>query len=640
MDCSGPQCQSRLKTLTGDLPPSCAAALTKFSGGFKDPWHCMKYLYYGNTASAICCQYPGMYDNGPDGRGGNPLFCENPLFTYSEDACRVQGDPFGPGQMTVCPKAGATDALLYAFAESRIAPNNCSGPFRAGNFCVWGFGADIPLVAYIFNGDFPSGPCFDGSEQQQKYHYTMTHEFCPNLPTNVSYSTSLRVALYGNQAVQGAFKAQEFQLADGLDAECCLRADQSNLTLPSGRQCHAMSCFESPICASILRDTRSLGNQTYFSAFCSQNEANFIACKSWTAWAVNSSETVLGTASSIPAVGANPSNFDQALFSILDYCRNFSSTDHETCDAIEEVGGGLLFPRLDVIHMSDIIQQWYVSDESPRNNLKSIVFQVTNMSTQLISSLSIEGNLTNYSFVIDNPTLLPFAQTNVTMTTNLAQPQSTFTYHLSVTTTFTTDAYNSDGNCNKVGFFSTRNYYDVNFSGVGANAFAQTPLPSSAYIFPTCLPGDNQVSNDSTTMFFSNSYLRRDDNTALCAAEGLGFGFTFCKGYYNGCKDLCQHAGDCGGWGNDCNDCSGFDSRCDYSFYSKAILTCGTSCSSFVSKNSPYFFYDSVKTNLSNNSELNYVVLGGFAASFDLNPMDLSLKTYQLVAYPLSGLNL
>lgn len=506
----------------------------------------------------------------------HPIFCENPAFTFSL-APTPNAQCYNTDENVICPTAGILDALTQS--QQSDPP--------------WGFG-------YTPHDAVQKIPvCYDATIRQQNMLYSLTHQFCPNLSPAFSYSSDMRVLLQPP------------------NLECCVRDNQAD---PTG--CHMMECFESPLCIDALRSS------------CSQNIHTDI-CQKWLSYS-GSDESVVLPGDSISTSGSNPATFDQAYMSVLDFCSN--SEDKFTCDSILAVGGGLLFPRFDSLHISDFVNQLIVQDGptySLNTNIQTFSFSITNMSNVLIQSLSVRQSNPNYSVTIFNRTLLPFQTTGCRLTTTLTQNDSVTTYLFSKTQVVVTDGYNLNNDCVNFGIF-------VSQPGTTDPSLHSTISQDYFNNMPKCANGDLQIgfSSMTTPWQFGNDSNTCGTNSIYCVPWGLDWTHQ----PFPGCRYECETNP---GFGVACPGNTTFNPQCDVFKGSCAphkqlftTLTLIKTCTTQNYSNHPFYFYDSTKVDLTNPlniSRQDFPVLGGFVASMENNIMDLSFVSQHLVALPLTG---
>jgi len=559
-----------------------------------------------------CCHFYELYQPAVQKNG---LFCTNPSFSFAVNTPGASCYSYqSNGQtLTACPTAGIIDALSKRFS---------------GADYNWGYGFD-PHTAY-----YRMPACFDETPAQQLGLYTLTQQFCPNLPGTFSYTSDLQF-LYNTDSIYNN------TYSNGNVIDCCLRDNQADPILPNKpsteNKCHMMLCHESPVCSFFLRD---------FCSFYGPDDPN---CAKWLSYSANDATSVIPGSISIPASGANPASVDQALFTVLDYCS--SKTNDLRCDAILALGGGLLFPRLDSLHLSDFVTQLaipnpkYVSDRPELYPLyipntatfQTVTFQITNLSNVIISSLSVYQTSPFYTVSFANQTILPMQSTNCTVTTTLTQNDDTLFYQFSRTDIAITDGYNLDNACQLLGIF--------NQNHGASDATTHSKVPDYYYAMPACANGDNQVG---PLVSFTTDFTFSTESAAKtvfpcgnwnCVPWALDWKHQF----YPGCIHECEiDSENCKSGGNGIFNpqCDVFRGECAPKKKIFTTVTTLKTCSTQKYGNHPFYFYDSNRVDLTDPTNINrqdYSVLGGFAASIENNFMDLSFSTKHLIVLPLSN---
>lgn len=543
------------------LTKSISGCADYYDRKFDDPLQCISWFEAAQNSDDFCCADPNLYNN--------PLYCENPDFTFSTPPTQ-NATCYVTATGAVCPTAGIIDALIAN------QPN-------------WGFQYSPHEAVQRFP------VCYDATPRQQKMLFSLTHQFCPNLPNSFSYSSDMRVLLRPP------------------NLECCVRDNQAD---PTG--CHMMECFESPICIDALREA------------CAQDIKNDI-CQKWLSYS-SSDESVVIPGDPISSSGSNPATFDQAYMSVVDYCSN--TVDKFSCASILAVGGGLLFPRFDSLHVSDIIQQLTNQDGSTyslNTNIQQFSFSITNMSNVLVQSLSVRQSNPNYSVSINNRTLLPFQSTACTVSTTLTANESASFYFFSKTQVVVTDGYNLNSDCNNTGIFVTQ---------PGAtDPTLHSTISQDYFNMPSCYGGDLDVGTSSSTTSWQYS---NDDNT--CGTNSsycVPWAFDSYDYPFPGCALQCQNASYwCGTINAALGLCKKFAGQCAPRKQFYTTLSVYKTCSTQNYSNHPFYFYDSVKVDLTNplnTSRQDFPVLGGFVASMENNIMDLSFVSQHMIVLPLTG---
>jgi hypothetical protein len=190
---------------------------------------------------------------------------------------------------------------------------------------------------------------------------------------------------------------------------------------------------------------------------------------------------------------------------------------------------------------------------------------------------------------------------------------------------------------------SSGQYINAAYTQMNSTISTCSPVDPAYYQFPSCFPNDATISTSSETSGCAKLYTAGpqgggDDDSSFPA-------FSYCYGQllnyfgdmndsFAGCKPACDVNGTTI-WSN-CTT-SYFDSNCDKQEGLYVTLTLVTSCSSIGYKNEAFYFYDSMKTTLEDSKSENFIVLGGFAASLERNIMDISLKSFHLLALPLTN---
>jgi hypothetical protein len=162
-------------------------------------------------------------------------------------------------------------------------------------------------------------------------------------------------------------------------------------------------------------------------------------------------------------------------------------------------------------------------------------------------------------------------------------------------------------------------------------------IPAEAYKYPSCEDDDNAIGYFSTTTPLQSYY---DGGPGLndydfpagnCESEAIDHALNQYS-TFPGCKKRCTSIQEPNQF------CNGqyYDDACDKREGTFTTLTVGTSCSTKKYQNLPFYFYDAMKTSLTNPQDQSYVILGGFVGSMEVNIMDLSFLSYHLIVLPLT----
>ena len=354
-----------------------------------------------------------------------------------------KGNPIFKDGSTPNPNGGNPFACYYPGQYSSLLFNKCksvSSDVMPGiedivqSLLAWDSGE--PFTAEDA-ADLGRQVCFDGTIKRQKDLYFQTHNFCPRLPMQYSYSY---------------FDLAQFQtLSDGIlntsTYNCCTRPNQDQYD-PS---CPMYLCLESPLCQPVLWNlTQSIldlgaGRERWLSF--SNNEVKLIDELS----------------------GSHASTIDQALF-VSQYDRlQFNQTPLQT-----------FFPRLNTFPLSIVngVAQGFQNSNSFWKSISpnASVFQIRNESSLFLQSVSASFSTSDpIQITIENPSLAPGESSNVTVTGLVFKKEQ---YVLSNTAIFHTRRFNEEGACSE---YPTQSSAFNNISGYNLTQFGEAgPDPNNA----------------------------------------------------------------------------------------------------------------------------------------------------------------
>lgn len=674
---------------TGDNAPNAAY------GGFHDPFECAQWAVAGNPGNPYnnntpvpafpieCCSFPAMYSTNSAGlfppdvvdtcvaTDGFAVNTANCGFSYDffgklvTTSGVIPGlDVYTPNQRVFCGynlKPGIIDALVAPFVQITVGTNTG----------YWGVG--LPTSTAFAN---TRRQCYDGTAQQQLILYQLTHLMCPDLSMEYSYSGPIEAAIKGQNALYpandpdfGAYPEYGF-----FNWPCCSLFGEPVPMFnigggPGGSilNCSAYACPSSPLCQKIIYE--SLSNQATWdttpigpvgpgnpfedmpaysnAVFANLNQTTSVVPTDWISVASYSDS------------GAVPSAVDTVQFALQQYCKTHPG-DSITCAAILDplaLNGGLLFPRLSVIDVDLLTPQY--TNALQNGVFQTLTFSITNQSNILLQSLSVLtlANTDVYSVQILNPTLAPGASSGVVFSTILTGPetgQAIYTV-LSNTKLFDSDYFNrARDNCGD----SSGVYPQIN-GGPGCTVavgsdnnrlpssciFTQPtePIASNFPNFPLCsLDADDPIGTRWRSITASVTYNRRAPLYSKEACEAINVGY-----YADG--GLSPYATwDNGFWNCDCAsasypwECSvaGPVNSCAHSLWYEWGLSSFVSCTTTGDSQEwkGFYFVDSITwADATDKTRRDYPILGGFAGLMARNPVELSLVTSQLLAFPLTN---
>ena len=605
MNCSSPpggSCTSTYKTalsfssaLTPAQVTECTNVFNSFSTGvgMYDPADCLiqaaggpSAYFVGQTFPTYCCNFKQLYafsgpvDAEPALNAGS--FCSNPNFSTLSCVNRIDNRYVsGLQNVITCSNAGIIDALTASIPSTNNAP-------------VWGQGLSL---AQAFAVAGPYG-CYDATPLQNAQLYSQTHQVCPNLDAGFSYSANLSTEL-----TQASWSGLS------LTAACCARQSQTNRTGDSGELCDAQACFQSPQCAEILRD--------YCNDVSNQRNVSCARWKSWTTSQIFTSPCTL-TTSLFPSSGAFPSAMDQSMFSLLDYCAVNSVTDPDLCSALTfapALGNHLLFPRVDAVHITDIVPQI-----NSTNTVKTVTFSITNASNILFRSLTILTTNTNYTLTLQSATLFPSSSTLVTVSTGLSSfvEDAKDLYVVSNTLTWVGDSFNAADDCEIVGTF----HPSLLTSSLSRPQNSDYPVALS------CAAGDTEISYTFYDAGTTTTNLPPVFDTATCASLSAQHTATLGATAFPSCS--CTSSFGCAG---------GLEGSCNSSTVISRQLSSVRVCSTQGWLTSPMFFADTfswLPSPTTSQLRQDFPIFGGFTVGFVGNPYNYFL-TPTLMVFPLTS---
>lgn len=267
--------------------------------------------------------------------------------------------------------------------------------------------------------------CYDGTPRQQTYLYQFTHNFCPSLNSNESYSGPF----------MDSFNLQQIPPTQDL-LNCCTRANQSETSFGTTK-CHPMLCWESPQCIEMLR---------YHCA----NVTDDLVCAKWRQHTSQPLTNVIPSSLAVSwqSEGAAPATVDQCLFATRESCNAFVNSD---CNSYE-----ILFPRLDTLHNHDPETARYYKTLSENTS----TVQIFNPGPTYLRSLTATCTDVNFTVTFATQSLLPGESTTMTVSSLVGFGETLSSYTNSGI--FHTRAFNVDytGPC---GVFPKKSVYFPSF---------------------------------------------------------------------------------------------------------------------------------------------------------------------------------
>ena len=625
MQCNGSTCTAVLKDLSSYSDSACTNVA---SYNFQDARDCISYWInptVGNSGES----FRTIWHNGSNFNNGTfsvgccaylAQYCENPNCSIPSSGCKPSGcsvQAQGQYQRVVCPSMGGLSALtLSDWSFSGLTQPDSGGTY----------GVSVQSATELLKS-----ACYDANPVQQIYLHSLTARFCPNLNINqYSYSGPLEDAFnranWNNeaQALNTLSSKQVF-----ITSECCVRPDQTNLSpsqlpVPSNEaQCHMMTCFESPICAELMKaECSSVSNDGVVwpnkAVKRGQHESN---CDRWALWtaqrlsndgAGGSIVTAPSSAGQISRSGSVPASMDQHWFSLLDYCSTV--TDPMTCEGLDILSGALLLPRLQSVDSSQIFADVAAVGSS---GLFTLSFSITNRGKPLSALSVFNPQPTNFQVDFGKTTLATGEQTVVTVVALNPNAETAGTTYVMSNTggNQTVSCYNCNYDCSML-------------NTVTSPGAEYIPFPDQYPVAPSCFSGDSPGETWTSHTSISFLFEGKAKSSTFCSAEQVKYYFP-CFGHcvWPGCQCTAE-AFNCVG---------GYDGGCDVRYAYSGTLTSFRSCTSFAASETLFYFYDASYSNIFDQQRRDFPVLGGFSAGVVRNPADISLLSYSLFVLPLSS---